>query len=103
MKTEDIPSLPFADFAAKYCERQESTPEQLLNTLRAQMERYQPLGWVLLEAQLFDSSYFGSLTVLPYGPNNTYKEIPNHPLSPRGLGSDTSVVVAVLLVEALPK
>ena len=34
--------------------------------------------------------------ILPYGPRNTYKEPPTKPISPRGLASDMSVVVALL-------
>lgn len=30
------------------------------------------------------------------GPNNTFKQPPDHPVSPRGLASDMSVVVALL-------
>lgn len=95
--------LTFAAFATKYCERQESTPPALHATLAAQRTRYDPTGWFMLEAQLLDSSYMGSLVILPYGPNNTFKTIPTHPVSPRGLASDTSVAVAYTLAESFPK
>jgi hypothetical protein len=94
--------LTFAEFAKRYCERQQNEPSELLKILQDQKVRYQPTGWMLLEAQLLDSSYMGSLVILPYGPNNTYKEPPTHPVSPRGLASDMSVVVAVLPSEDLP-
>lgn len=89
-------TLDFPAFAARYCERQEQTPEGLFAVLSAQRERYQPEGWMLLECQAFDSSRHGSLTILPYGPNNTFRQPPDQPISPRGLASDMSVVVAIL-------
>lgn len=92
----------YEQLARRYCDRQESTPAELLGTLQAQKERYQPDGFLLAEAQLMDSSYFGSLVIFPYGPNNTFKTIPTTPFSPRGLASDTSVVVAYMPVEDLP-
>lgn len=91
-----IPRLTFDEFAAKYCERQKQTPAGLLNTLKLQKEEFKPDGWVLLECAMLDSSRIGELTILPYGPNNTFKTIPEHPISPRGLASDMSVVIAVL-------
>ena len=94
--TTTVPRLNFADFAAKYCERQEQTPDGLRTILEKQKQTYQPEGWFMLECQMLDSSRLGSLTILPYGPNNTFKVIPEHPVSPRGLASDMSVVCAVL-------
>jgi len=91
-----IPELLFAEFAAKYCEKQEQTPEGLKDILDGQRQRYNPTGWMMLECQMLDSSRMGSLVILPYGPNNTYKTVPDHPISPRGLASDMSVVVAIL-------
>lgn len=87
---------PFGDFAARYCERQEQTIAGLREILKAQIERFKPDGFMLLECQMMDSSLLGSLTILPYGPNNTYKAVATHPISPRGLASDMSVVVALL-------
>lgn len=89
--------LTFDEFAKRYCARQESTREELLDTLRAQRQKFNPIGWMLLECQVLDSSRLGSYTILPYGPNNTFKELSMRPISPRGLGSDISIVVAVLL------
>ena len=96
-------TLDFPTFAARYCERQDSTPDKLRETLQAQQERYHPEGWLLLECQDFDSSRFGSLTILPYGPQNTFTVPPDTPISPRGLASDMSVVVAILPASALPE
>ena len=86
-------------FAAKYCERQIQTKEGLLSILRAQRARYSPKGWMLLECQVMDSSRCGDLVILPFGDNNTFKEPPKHPVSPHGLASDMSVVIAILPVE----
>lgn len=96
-----VETLTFDAFAARYCERQEQTPAGLRDVLTAQATRFQPVGWMMLECQVFDSSRLGSLVIVPYGPNNTWKEPPTHPVSPRGLASDMSVVVAVLPAEAL--
>lgn len=93
--------LGFDEFARRYCERQVNTPEGLKAILMEQQERYRPDGWMLLECQQFDSSWFGSYTIVPYGPNNTLKTVPDHPLSPRGLASDMSVVSAVLKANCL--
>jgi len=96
-------NFTFDELAAKYCERQEQTPSGLWEALSSQRIKFHPAGWMLLECQMLDSSRLGSLTLLPFGPNNTYKEITTAPISPRGLASDMSICVGVLLVEALPE
>lgn len=93
----------FGDFAARYCERQQQTIEGLREVLLAQIEKFHPEGFMLLECVMLDSSYLGSLTILPYGPNNTCKVIPDHPISPRGLASDMSVVVSTIPAAEVPK
>lgn len=62
-------------------------------------DKFKPEGWVMLECQLLDSSNRGRLAIVPFGPNNTWKTIPEGPVSPGGLASDVSVVVAVCLVD----
>lgn len=94
--------LDFDEFARRYCERQENDPENLLTTLQIHRNKFQPTGWMLLECQQLDSSRMGSYTILPYGPNNTFKEVPDHPVSPRGSAADQSMAVAILLSEDLP-
>jgi hypothetical protein len=91
-----------SELIRRYCERQESTPETLQATLNTQRERFSPDGHMLLECQMLDSSRLGSLVILPFGPNNTFKTPPTHPVSPRGLASDMSVVVAVCRYIAEP-
>lgn len=86
----------FDEFAALYCATQDCTPEKLRLVLQSQKVQFNPTGWLLHQAQLFDSSWFGQHVVIPYGPRNTIKEPPTHPFSPRGLASDTGVVVALL-------
>lgn len=93
--------MTFDEMAKLYCERQQNEPEELLTILLKQREQYNPTGFMLLECQMMDSSYMGSLVVLVYGPNNTYKEIPNHPISPRGLASDMSTVIGFVPAEKL--
>ena len=89
------------EFLAKYCETQENTPAALRVTLMAQKQRFNPDGFMLLECQMLDSSRLGSRVILPYGPNNTFKTVPDHPISPRGLASDTSVVIGILKADQL--
>jgi hypothetical protein len=98
----DVEVMSFTRFAELYCARQESTPEELLGRLQEQQTRYQPDGWMLLECAVLDSSYMGSLTAVPYGPNNTFQSPPLHPISPRGLASDMSIVIGILLAADLP-
>lgn len=95
------PVLCFTDFAFVYCDRQEQTESGLRFILREQIERYQPDGFMLLECHMLDSSHCGNLVILPYGGTATYKEVPNHPISPRGLASDMSVVIATTTADGL--
>ena len=104
MSTNTIPSLTWAELSAKYCERQEQTPEGLLTILQQQAKKFSPDGWMLLECQMMDSSLIGSLTILPFGPNNTRK-IPleyGEVVSPRGLASDMSACTGILWRKDLP-
>lgn len=102
MPTTAVPTLTFTEFAARYCERQMQTPDLLKEVLSNQrFNNEPPSGWMLLECAMMDSSRFGSYTILPYGPNNTFKSPPDRPISPRGLASDMSVVAAILPIENL--
>jgi hypothetical protein len=87
------------EFAAMYCETQVSTPEELRETLEHQHLKFSPHGWFMLECQVLDSSKLGERTILPYGPDNTFKEPPTRPVSPRGLASDMATVCAIMPVE----
>lgn len=89
-------------FSERYCKTQEQTPEGLAEVMRGQVERYQPEGFILAEAQLMDSSYFGTVVILPFGPNNTHKHVPKRPFSPRGLASDTSVAIQHIPASEVP-
>jgi hypothetical protein len=95
--------MSFDEMAAKYCGRQESTPSQLRANLINRIEQYKPDGFMLLECQMMDSRSLGNLVILPYGPNNTYRTIPTHPVSPRGLASDMSVVVGWMHADEVEK
>jgi hypothetical protein len=95
-------TLEFAEFARRYCERHVNSPTRLAETLSQQVGLFHPDGWMLLECQDFSSSRFGHYVILPYGGQATFKEIPDRPISPRGLASDMSVVVAVLPADKLP-
>jgi hypothetical protein len=88
--------LTWQEFSEKYCDTQEQTPEGLLEILFQQNKSYQPEGFMLLECHDLGSSRLGSKVILPFGPKNTFKEIPSHPISPRGLASDMSVCIGWL-------
>jgi hypothetical protein len=80
----------------RYCETQEATPEEITKRLTELETNFKPVsGFMLLQCEQFDSSRFGSQVILPYGPGCTFKDPPTHPISPRGLASDMSVVVAI--------
>jgi hypothetical protein len=113
-----IETLTFDAFAKRYCDNVNPTenqlqnwnkkwglkpkpealmsPEKLRGVLRLQKDSFHPTGWMLFECHDMSSSHMGELTIVPYGPNNTFKELPAFPISPRGLASDMSVVVALL-------
>lgn len=97
-----IPELKFDEFAKKYCERMDQTPEGLLEVLRKQRETFHPTGWMLLEVAYIGAWNSGHYTIMPFGPNNSFKEVPDHPISPRGLASDMSTVEAILPMSELP-
>ena len=103
MNNTVVKQMTWEQFSHSFCERQDqTTPDGLKLVLRDQKSKYHPDGWMLLECQMMDSSRLGEYTILPYGPNNTYKTIPEHPVSPRGLCSDMSIVAGVLLTSDLP-
>jgi hypothetical protein len=95
----NIHTLCFRDIAEIYCSTQVGDYDSLRQQLNHQRIEFKPTGWMLLRCEMFDSSYFGQHTLLPYGPNNTYKEVPDRPISPRGLASDMSVIVAITTVQ----
>ena len=102
MNTTDVlkyDSLTFQQFADRYCGKQQSTPEDLLQQLIIIIRNFDPEGFILLECEVLDSSRIGDYTILPFGGGATYKEIPSGPISPRGLASDMSTVNAVWRVK----
>jgi hypothetical protein len=78
-----------------YCSSQEANPFDICEILDRQVELYKPDGFMLLQCVDLSSSRLGSRVILPYGPNNTFKEPPDHPISPRGLASDMSTVECI--------
>lgn len=90
------------ELVRRYCETQEMAPLDLLDIIERQIVEFGPDGFFLARASLMDSSYFGSRVMLPYGPNNTFKTPPDHPFTPRGLASDTSVVECVWVLDKAP-
>lgn len=98
-----VPQLAWMALAERYCARQLQTFEGLQRVLSDQLDKFKCEGWMLLECQMMDSSSMGYLTLLPYGPNNTYKTVPDHPISPHGLAPDMSIVEGILLASELPR
>lgn len=98
--------MSWPDFSNRYSESDAENGVEIVEHLRSvlsqQKETYNPVGWMLLRCVDMWSSRGGRCVVLPYGPNNTLKEPPTQPFSPRGMASDMSVVEGVLLAEALP-
>lgn len=89
--------LKFKEFADKYCETQESSPAALEVIFKKQIEQFQPEGWFLGQCNDLWSSRKGNQVILPYGPNNTYKELPaNNLFRPHEGHACTYSVVAVL-------
>ena len=89
--------MTWEEFATRYCETQEQTPEGLAELLCEKIKMFSPRGFFLGEAQIFGSSWFGQVVILPYGgKENTFKEVPDHPFTPRGLASDTSVAIGYI-------
>lgn len=97
-----IDKMTWADFSARYCKSQDETPERLAARLRMHLHKYEPDGFFLAEAQLFDSSWFGTVVILPFGSQNTFKTVPDHPFSPRGLASDTSMAIGYIDAKDVP-
>lgn len=90
-------------FIERYAPNDPAAAADVREQLQRQEEKYSPTGWVMLECQMLSTargSHMGERTIVPFGPNNTWKEIPKGPVSPRGLASDMAVVVAVCLVES---
>lgn len=96
-------TVTFPELTKLYCSRQECDPDSLERRLQEVAKSYSPDGFMLLECHVFDSSMFGSLVILPYGGGSTFKEPPTHPISPRGLASDMSVVIATMPASELSK
>ncbi len=94
--------VTFQEFAKRYCERQEQTPEGLAEVLREKNTLFKPVGWMLLQCIVLDSSRIGQYTILPYGGGATLQEVPSRPFSPRGLASDISEVVCFIPAEEVP-
>ncbi len=95
MKRQTEP-LNFHDLALFYCSLQDNTPASLEKTLADQYSRFRNTGWMVLECQMMDSSQCGQITLMPYGPGNSYKTVPDRPISPRGLASDMSIVLGFM-------
>jgi hypothetical protein len=93
--------INFKEFADSYCETQESTTEKLAEILLEQTRKFNPAGWFLSECHDMCSSRLGNKVILPYGPSNTFKEVPDNglvrPYADRG---STYSIVAVLSRES---
>ncbi len=88
-------TITVGELVARFCKRQDATLEQVYRHLDNILRRHDVVGWVLLQCVLLDSSRLGELVIMPYGPGCTLDVVPHKPISPRGLASDMSIVVAV--------
>lgn len=93
--SKQVETVSQEELVRRYCARQDATPEQVVERLVAIGKARMVSGWMLAECHQLDSSSMGTLTLVPWGPGCTFKEIPTHPFSPKGLASDMAVVVAV--------
>lgn len=82
--------LPYAEFAALYCESQVQTPPELAKVLHRQKQLLNPDGWFIARCIMLDSSRLGTRVILPFGGNATHSVVPEGTFSPRGLASDIS-------------
>ena len=94
--------MNWEEFAGLYCERQEQTPEGLLERLQVLAHVFQPVGFLIAECEMMDSSSFGQRVILPYGGGASLKEPPKGHFSPRGLASDQSKVIATIECSEIP-
>jgi hypothetical protein len=87
------------EFISRYCERADIAVQELSIKLKEIVEVVKPKGFMLLENQVMDSSKFGSVSILAYGPNCAFKELVEGPFSFDGTASGTSQCISYLLVE----
>ena len=99
---EKLEQLTWGEFVRRYTAKQHAYIDELWDRLNTQEAMFQPDGWFMAECQELDSSSLGSLTILPFGPRNTFKTIPDAPFSPRGLASDMSVAVSWIPASEFP-
>ncbi len=92
---KEFPKVRRLELIRLYCESQQATPIEVCEILDRQVELYKPTGFMLLRCIDLSSSRLGTRVILPYGPNNTFKEPPDRPISPRGLASDMSEVECI--------
>lgn len=87
-----------------YLERaEEKSKRRLAARLHEVALKYKADGFLLAECQMLDSSRIGQRVFLPYGGQATMPEVPTTPFSPRGLASDTSVVIGHFTYEEFCK
>lgn len=95
--------VTLTEFVDRYCKTQAQTPEGLITVLHGLSKKHNPDGFFLAEVQQLDSSRLGSVVILPYGPDNTFKGVPHDVyFSPRGLASDMSVAIMHIPVTCAP-
>lgn len=88
--------------SATYQEKTGVDPQTLATLLNQVAENFEPDSFMLLQCDMLDSSYGGELTILPVGGKATFKEVPDRPISPRGLASDMSSVIGVIAASSVP-
>ena len=94
-------NVKFQEFAVMFGYETQWEQDELKLKLQIVKRNYAPEGFFLMECHMMDSSSLGRRTILPYGGASTCETVPDHPMSPKGLASDMSVVIATMLVEEL--
>lgn len=95
MTTKTPDTLTLDALVQEYLTRQEGDPEEVRERLDDFHRTFASRGVLLLECQMLGSPLFGEYTLVAFGPRNTIKDIPTHPVSLHGLASTMSTVKAV--------
>jgi len=94
--------VTWVEFSALFVSSQETTEKRFAADLRRMKERYDSEGFFIARCEVMDSSLFGNRVALGFGKSHTWKSVPDHPISIRGLASDTSVVECWIPASEVP-
>ncbi len=83
----------------EYVKTQVGTVDSILAHLTRMEEQIEPEGFVLLRNVVMDSAKLGDQMILAYGPDCTYKSLPDTLVLTNGLPSSTSKPVLYCLAD----